>query len=141
MSVSNVLLRAQVTGIASPAAETVVYTTPFLSSVAQENLSPGQQVAGPLPVRILANLSVLEGTGGTAFVVKCRQGALVSSPVLGPAYTVTNAAGNTTDSTCIFEDSTGWLAQAGGGEYSITVTQTGASAAGTVNVLDIQVEQ
>jgi hypothetical protein len=141
MPYSNVLSRAQVTNVASPAAETVIYTTPVMSSEAQQLQGVGQQSTGPFPVRITANLSVTEGTSGTAFLVKCRQGASVASPQIGPTYTVTNAAAATNDSTCIFEDSSGWLAQQYGGQYVITVAQTGATVAGTVVVCDVQVEQ
>jgi hypothetical protein len=141
MPVSNVLSRAQVVTVNSPAAETVIYTTPVMFSNPQQLEGEAQQALGPLPVRIMANLSVTEGTSGTAFVVRCRQGTTVAGTQVGPAYNVTNAAGATNDSTCPFEDSSGWLAQAGGGQYSITVTQTGATAAGSVAVCDVQVEQ
>jgi len=51
------------------------------------------------------------------------------------------AATNSMSFSCVFRDASGWLTQPGGGQYNVTVTQTGASVAGTVNAIDIQVDQ
>jgi hypothetical protein len=117
-------------GLAVPSAESVIATSPV------NNVDPVRTVK----VVIRATLNMLAGTGTTAIVLRIRQGSTVAGTVLGTA-TVTLAAGANGGSPISVEDTPAWLsAPANGGQYSLTVAQTGGSANGTVNVGDLQVE-
>lgn len=117
------------TAVASPAAETAILVTDIIQAMANR------------PVKIVATLNVTEGTTGTAYVVRCRQGNGVGGALVGTALTDTLAAAASEQGTFVFRDTTGYLSQAAGGQYTITVAQTGATAAGTVNDIDVVVEQ
>lgn len=115
------------TAVSSPAAETAILTTALVSG-------PGLR-----PVRIKATLNVTEGTSGTAYVVRCRQGSGTGGTVVGAALTVTLAAAAVGQNNFVFRDTSGYLNQPG--QYTITVAQTSASVAGTINDIDVTVEQ
>lgn len=115
--------------VASPAAETAILASTVVTSMSSR------------PVRIRTTINILAGTTATAVVVRCRQGNGVGGTLVGAALTVTLAAGNTGQFTAVFRDTTGYLTQQAGGQYTITIAETGATANGTVNDIDIEVTQ
>jgi len=110
-------------------AETVVYTTPAVQ------IGP---VGVPNPIDISGSINLTAGTGTTAVVIRCRQGGL-TGPLVGVALTHTLAAAALASISFGFTDTTTFLEQAGGGQYVITVQQTGGTGAGTSNAIDIKV--
>jgi len=64
----------------------------------------------------------------------------VSGTEVGAALVDTLAAAASGLAGFSFEDSTNYLAQAGGGQYVITVQETSATVAGTVVQLEMEVE-
>ena len=116
------------TAVSSPAAETAILTTTLTTA------------GGTRPVRIKVTLNITEGTSGTAYVVRCRQGSGTGGTVVGAALTTTLAAAASDQAVFVFRDSSGYL-QSGQGQYTITVAETSASVAGTVNDIDVTVEQ
>lgn len=124
----TLLARVSAAGVSSPAAETVILTTPVISA------APGLQV------RISGMVDVTEGTGGTAYVIRCRQGTTTAGALVGQALTDSLAAASSEIGGFAFDDSSGFLGQAGGGQYVITVAETSASVAGTVISAEMQVE-
>lgn len=134
------------TAVASPAAETPILSTdvvnPSIPSDLPEQLGGGgvpvaYQVVRP--VKIVVNLNITEGTTGTAFVVRCRQGVGIGGALVGPALTVTLAAAASGEFTFVFRDTSGVPFAGAGTAYTITIAETGATAAGTVNAIDIEV--
>jgi len=116
-------------GVSNPAtsAETVIYTTPAL-----------QMGQGEGSVGITGTVNVTPGTGTTAIVLRVRQGTL-TGPLLGVALTHTVAAGAVQSITFGATDNTDFLQQPGGGVYVITAQQTGGTANGTTNAVDVEV--
>lgn len=111
------------------AAEQIVYTTPVLNS-------------GELtPAGIDGSINFTAGTGTTAVVVRCRQTNLVTGTQVGASCTVTLAAGNSATIPVDFIDATQYINQAAGGQYVITIQQTGGTANGTVNEGTVEVSQ
>lgn len=92
-------------------------------------LNPVQDVTPYGTVIVSGNLNVTAGTGTTAVVVKVRQGSGTGGTQVGPSFTVTLAAGASTTIPVEVEDT----ASVSGLQYTVTVTQTGGTAAGTVN--------
>lgn len=132
------------TAVASPAAETAILSTDVVTVGIPSDLPnlPGSvayQVTRP--VKIVVNLNITEGTTGTAFVVRCRQGVGVGGALVGVAQTVTLAAAANGQFTFVFRDSTGVPFSGAGTAYTITVAETGATANGTVNSIDVEVQQ
>lgn len=123
-----VLARLIAASVSSPAAETAVLTTPIL-------------FAGSGVVRIVGSIDVTEGTGGSAYVVKLHQGNGTGGTLVGQALTDTVAAAASDLGGFSFEDASGLLGAVGGGQYTLTVAETGASAAGTIVQVEMQVEQ
>ena len=116
-----ILTEVVVSGVSSPAAETAILTTPVIGTA-------------PLtPVHISGSVDVTEGTTGTAYVLRVRQGNGVAGPVVGQADTAADAAGASGLGGFSFDDLSNYLSQAGGGQYTLTIAQTGATAPGTVN--------
>ena len=108
-------------------AETVIYTTPAILT------GP----AGP-PVGITGTVNITPGTGTTAIILRVRQGSLTGTLVGGsPSHTV--AAGAAQSISFGVTDTTQFTQQAGGGVYVVTAQQTGGTANGTTNVVDIEV--
>lgn len=124
------------TAVASPAAETSILAT----DVIQSGGGIGMPAANR-PAKITVTINITEGTTGTAFVLRLRQGTLVSGALVGAALTVTLAAAANFQGTFVFRDASGVINQPGGSAYNVTVAETGATANGTVNAIDIQVEQ
>lgn len=116
-------------GVSNPslAAETVVYTTPAI-----------QMGAGEGPVGITGTLNVVPGTGTTAVVIRVRQGN-VTGPLVGVALTHTVAAGAVQSVSFGATDTGDFLQQPGGGQYVVTAQQTGGTANGTTNAVDVEV--
>lgn len=120
-------------------AETVVATVgPFntvtstgagsqaLNTLPQGSASYSQ--AGPQGVAIVGSLNVTIGTGGTAAVVRVRQGSLTGA-LVGVAQTATVTAGNVV--TLDIGELDG--SPVSPATYVVTVSITGASANSTVN--------
>jgi hypothetical protein len=135
------------TAVASPAAETAILSTDVINASIPPDLPqpgvPGGAVAGTTvrPVKIIVSLNITEGTSGTAFVVRCRQGVGVGGTLVGVALTVTLAAAASGQFTFVFRDSSGVPFAPAGTAYTITVAETAATVAGTVNAIDIEVQQ
>jgi hypothetical protein len=134
------------TAVASPAAETAILSTDVINASVPPDLpQPGAlaAVAGTTvrPVKIIVSLNITEGTNGTAFVVRCRQGVGVGGTLVGVALTVTLAAAASGQFTFVFRDSSGVPFAPAGTAYTITVAETAATVAGTVNAIDIEVQQ
>jgi hypothetical protein len=94
-------------------AETIVATTPAISTPSPDT-----------PVTISGVLSMTYGTGTTAVTVQVRRGTTVSGTLVGEAnaWNVTDTPGDVA-----------------GQSYVITVTQTGATANGTVQFTEATV--
>ena len=101
------------------ATETVVLTSAGVST-------PGPNAT----VELHGVVNITTGTGGTAVVVNVRRGATASGTEVGTATTDTSTAGDKYTIPFSIEDTPGDVA---GLVYSVTVTETGASADGTVN--------
>jgi hypothetical protein len=125
----TVLAENNASGVASPAAETAILVTDAVNA----------QTSARTVIRVYMNVTA--GTGATALVIMCRQGNGTTGNQVGPAYTHTLAAGNTASISLCFRDTSGWLEQEGGGQYTITVAETGATANGTVNDIYAEVCQ
>lgn len=124
----TLLTRVTVAGVASPAAETAIMTTPNISAQAG------------LQVRISGTVDVTEGTSGTAYVIRCRQGSGTGGALVGQALTDSLAAASSEIGAFSFDDSSGYLGQAGGGQYTITIAETSATVSGNVVAAEMQVE-
>lgn len=122
------LTQAFVSGVSSPAAETAIATTPALGVVAP---------ATATGVIIRGSLNVTAGTSATAVVIRCRAGAGTGGPLIGAALTHTLAAGNSASIPYDFVDSN---FTDPGQSYTITVAQTSASVAGTVNQAEVEID-
>lgn len=131
------------TAVASPAAETAILSTDAIQAGIPSDVPQvgGVPWATVRPVKIVVNLNITEGTTGTAFVVRCRQGVGVGGALVGVALTVTLAAAASGEFTFTFRDSSGVPFAPGGTAYTITVAETAATANGTVNAIDIEVQQ
>lgn len=118
-------------GTAVPSAETVL----IASSVNQ--VQPGINTK----VVISGVVVLTAGTGTTAIVLRVRRGNTVGGALVQATMTDTLAAGNSESIPFSMEDTTAWLAApANGGQYCLTVTQTGGTANGTCQVGDLRVE-
>lgn len=121
----------RVTGVATNVStETAIAST----DVVNAGINPGNR-----PVVVKAILNITAGAGTTAVVVNCRQGVGTGGTQVGASVTVTLAAGASGSFSVVFRDTSG--VPQGGTAYTITVTQTGGTAAGTVNVADVEVTQ
>jgi hypothetical protein len=133
------------TAVSSPAAETAILSTDVVQPSIPEGL-PQPEPGAPTwqttrPVKIVVNLNITEGTSGTAFVVRCRQGVGTSGALVGVAQTVTLAAAANGQFSFVFRDTSGAAFAPGGTAYTITVAETSATVAGTVNDIDVEVQQ
>lgn len=113
----------QVVGAAAPSAETVAIVTTLVA----ENNPAGQGV------HISGTLNILAGTSTTAIVIKCRQGNGVNGAQVGGSITHTLAAGSSGSMSFDFLDNTAYALVNQTAQWSITVTQTGGAANGTIN--------
>jgi len=113
-----------------PSAETVIAASPVT------NVNP----ATTSKIIIRATFNLLAGTGTTAIVARLRQGNGTGGTPLATG-TITLAAGNNGGGVISVEDSPVWLAApANGGQYCLTLAQTGGSANGSMNAGDLQVD-
>jgi hypothetical protein len=118
-------------GTPVPSAESVIAASPV------NNVDPVRTQK----VIIRAVFNLLAGTATTAIVARIRQGNGTGGNVVGAAATVTLAAGNNGGGSLAVEDTPAWLAApANGGQYSLTLAQTGGTGNGSINVGDLQVE-
>lgn len=121
-------------GITAPvnAAETAVASITLTPQVAVPITQPGAYAA---PTLIAGVINITPGTTTSAVVIRVRQGIGVSGAQVGNADTVTLAAGNSMSIPFQKYDAVG------AASYSITVTQTGGAANGTVNSLSVDFDQ
>jgi hypothetical protein len=133
------------TAVSSPAAETAILSTDNITAFANPaDQQPGTEVVAPQvvrPVKIECTLNITTGTSSTAFVVKCRQGVGTGGVQVGASITVTSTAGSNYQASFVFRDSSGAPFSPAGTPYTITITETAATVAGTVNAIDIEVKQ
>lgn len=122
----------QSTGLPTNGAETVIITTPGYvydnpqAFVGTEHLGAGQGVT----VSGVVVFTVV-GSGVTSASVRIRQGALAGIQV-GATFTAPVAAGVPNVIPFIGNDLSRFPAQAGGGVYVVTVSETAATGASTV---------
>jgi len=123
--------------VASPAAEAAILSTDVVSPGVPSDMPPGGVPWAVIrPVKVVVNLNITEGTTGTAFVVRCRQGIGTGGALVGLAQTVTLAAAANGQFSFVFRDTSGLTTA-----YTITVAETAATVAGTVNSIDVEVVQ
>lgn len=123
--------------VSSPAAETAILSTDVVSPGVPSDMPPGVTPWGVIrPVKVVVSLNITEGTSGTAFVVRCRQGIGTGGALVGLAQTVTLAAAANGQFSFVFRDTSGLTTA-----YTITVAETAATVAGTVNSIDVEVVQ
>jgi len=129
--------------VSSPAAETAILSTDVITAGTPSDFPFGAGPAWPTlrPVKIVVNLNITEGTSGTAFVVRVRQGIGVGGALVGLAQTVTLAAAANGQFAFVFRDSSGVPFAGIGTAYTVTVAETAATVAGTVNSIDVEVQQ
>jgi hypothetical protein len=127
------------TAVSSPAAETAIVSTDVINAGWPSDAPQNFPVVRP--VKLTVNFNITEGTSGTAFVVRCRQGVGTGGAQVGPTLTVTLAAAQNMSFTFVFRDSSGVPFAAAGTAYTITVAETAATVAGTVNAIDVEVQQ
>lgn len=114
---------------------TLVTTAETVVGVATNLPTSGDDVAQN-GVRISGVLNVTAGTGTTAVVVKVRRTNAVTGTQVGTSLTVTLAAAAVANIPFdVVDGPPGTL-----DDYCVTVTQTGATGNGTVNVASITVE-
>lgn len=117
--------------------ETALINTPVLQAALPGAFGQPSGVAVPQPVKISGVINILAGAGVTAIVVRVRQGIGIAGAVVGAAMTLTLAAGSTGAFAFSVEDNTGFVEA--GGNYTVTVAQTGATGASTINTFDLEV--
>lgn len=121
------------TGLTNPAAaaETAVFVTPVLAPTGPAE-APGQN-----PVSITGTINLTPGTTATGATIRVRQGNGVAGALVGAAPVHTVAAAAPQSISFGATDNSGYLQ--GGGQYTITVTMTAATAATTINMVDAEV--
>lgn len=118
-------------GTAIPSAETILATTPV------NNVNPVYTTK----IVIRGTVNLLTGATVTAIVLKIYRGAAISGPNLLATLTLTIGAAANGSIPFSIEDTPAWLAApANGGQYCISLTQTGGTTNGAVNIGDLQVE-
>lgn len=119
-------------GLPTNGAETVVVTTPgYVYDYPQSFVGTEHQGAGQgVTVSGIVAFSVV-GAGVTSATVKVKQGVIGGTQV-GASFQVPVAAGVPNVIPFAVNDITRWPAQAGGGIYVVTVTETGSTGASTV---------
>lgn len=128
------------TGVSSPAAETAILTSDVVNPNVIQNPNNPNAPTVIRPVVIEADMNITAGTGTTALVIKCRQGGGTGGTQVGASLTHTLAAGASAQVRCKFRDTSG-VPVGPGTSYTITVTQTGNTVAGTVNAIDMEIKQ
>jgi hypothetical protein len=109
--------------------ETAVLTIPFAGGAAANPVTGIIGGSGPKNL-VSGSLNITPGTSTTAIVLKCRQGAAtVAGTQVSLSKTVGVTAAVPVEIPFNFDDTSGVFADA----YTITVTQTGGTVAGTVN--------
>lgn len=116
-------------GTAVPSAETVLAAT-----AAGLTAQPGARVL------IQGVVNLLAGAGTTAVVLKIRRGGTTGGAQVGGNFPITLAAAANGGIAFAVEDPVGWLSQAGGGQYCVTLTQTGGTGNGSVNQGNLNIE-
>jgi hypothetical protein len=109
--------------------ETAIMSTAVLYSGEQSGVYVG------------GSFRVTPGTGTTAVVLKVRQGVGVSGTTVYTSPSIPVTAGNATDLALDIMDTTGVINGPAGTAYTVTITQTGATANGSVNDNYFRVEQ
>ena len=120
------------TGLTNAAtnAETAVFTTPVLPSQGQ----------GLAAVSISGYVNITAGTGTTAVVVRVRQGSGVTGTIVSALAASDSLAAGAVESIPFgVTDTSTYLESGTGGQYTITVQQTGGTGNGTTNAIDIEV--
>jgi hypothetical protein len=117
------------------ATETALTSTPVLQAALPGAF--GQAGPAPQPVKISGVLNVLAGAGVTALVLRIRQGVGTGGAVVGAAQTLTLAAAASGSFAFSVEDTTGLIES--GTAYTVTLSQTGATGASTINTFDLEV--
>lgn len=108
-------------------------------------ISPAVIISAPSGegVMISGSLNITAGTGTTAVAVRCRRGVGVGGTQVGPTVNVTLAAGNSATIPFDHFDTAASATQSDpvlGDQWTITVQQTGGTAAGTVNYISAAAE-
>jgi hypothetical protein len=117
------------------AAETALISTPVLQAALPGAF--GQPVVSPQPVRISGTINITAGTGVTGLTLRVRQGVGLGGAVVGATEIDTVAAGASSPFTFAVDDVTGLVES--GTAYTVSLVQTGASAASVINTFDMEV--
>lgn len=125
---SQIVGQAQANAINIPSggAETVVLTTAAFS-IGDNN-----------PVQVYGSLHVTPGAGVTGYTVRLRQGAGLAGTVIDTSELTTSAVADTLPYN--FEDTTNWLNQVNGAQYTLSIACNGATAASSVDYADLTAE-
>lgn len=106
------------------AAETIVCTSAPLIPTLDNQL-----------ILLLVTFGITAGASTTAIVLNIRRGTLITSPpIFAPAPSHTLAAGNSAIISLAVADQPGAAAAV---QYSLTVSQTAATVAGTITALEV----
>jgi hypothetical protein len=89
-------------------------------------------LAGGTGVQILVIANITAGTGATGITVRARRGFGTSGNNDGQYSSLGCTAGATGPITSLFSVNPAWLLQSGGGQYSITFQQVGATGNATI---------
>lgn len=123
MAVNN---QTQVLAVATNVStETLIAVSPAITNT----LSGGT-------VKVSGRINITAGAGTTAINLKVRQGNGLTGAILGPAAGENHTLAATASGSIAFDydDASGAYAADGGIQYTVSVTQTGGTGAGTVNV-------
>lgn len=119
-----VLVGMEGSGVASPAASTLIVTTDPVTGT------------GTRRTVIRGFINITAGTGATAIVITLKQS---NGGQIGAGQTHTLAAGNSASIPFVFADDSSYLDQDGGASYGLYVAETGATANGTINNYYVEV--
>lgn len=109
-------------------AETAVYTSPLIATA-----NPSTMIRG--------HINFTPGTGATQVQVRIKKGVGTTGSVIGRTDNIGVTAGVPIQIPFGYDDNGGWFAQGpAGAQVSITLQQVGASADGTVNGMDVIVD-
>lgn len=110
------------------AAQTITTTTELV--VAVVTVLSG---SGDVGIWFSGDVKLTTGAGTTAVTIRLRQGNGISGTIIDSTAALPIGAAVTTQAPFNLFDTSQWSSQAGGGVYSLTVQQTGATGNGTVN--------
>ena len=125
------IIKAEATAVPTPAsaAETAILAIPFTTGNAANVSAAAPPGVGSKPKNaIVGEMNITTGLTATAVVIRCRQGGVAGTQV-DQTLTTAVAASTTVSVPFAFDDPSPGFAQA----YTVTLSVTGQSGAGSVN--------